>query len=93
VLAADKRVDALARSLREAGADGTLDQLRAQVYIALLLGRPIAAPSPDSTGLAGSVNLTMPLASWLGAAQAPGGAALRCGPYDPAPSGRRDLPM
>ena len=81
MLAADKRVDALARSLREAGADGTLDQLRAQVYIALLLGRPIAAPSPASAGQAGSVNLTMPLASWLGAAQAPGEVA-GFGPVD-----------
>jgi hypothetical protein len=81
VLAADKRVDALARSLKETGADGTLDQLRAQVYIALLLGRPISVPSADSTGLAGSVNLTMPLASWLGAAQAPGEVA-GFGPVD-----------
>ncbi len=84
VLAADKRVDALARSLKEAGADRTLDQLRAQVYIALLLGRPIDALAPADTagsGLAGSVNLTMPLASWLGAAQAPGEVA-GFGPVD-----------
>lgn len=81
VLAADKRVDALARSLKATGADGTLDQLRAQVYIALLLGRPIAAPAADRTGLAGSVNLTMPLATWLGAAQAPGEVA-GFGPVD-----------
>jgi hypothetical protein len=81
VLAADKRVDALARSLKETGVDGTLDQLRAQVFIALLLGRPIAALPSDSTGLAGSVNLTMPLASWLGAAQTPGEVA-GFGPVD-----------
>ena len=81
VLAADKRVNALARSLKEAGVDGTLDQLRAQVFIALLLGRPIAALPSDSPGLAGSVNLTMPLASWLGAAQTPGEVA-GFGPVD-----------
>jgi hypothetical protein len=78
VLAADKRVDSLARSLKEAREDGTPGQLRARVYLALLLGQPTGSPSTDgtgstgSTGLAGSVNLTMPLASWLGAAQAPG---------------------
>ena len=86
VLAADKRVDALARSLREAGADGTLDQLRAQVYIALLLGRPIAAPSPDSTGLAGSVNLTMPTGQLAGRGAGAGrGGRVR-------PGGRGHLP-
>jgi hypothetical protein len=84
VLAADKRVDSLARGLKEAGAKGTLDQLRARVYIALLLGRPIDSLPPDGPGgtsLAGSVNLTMPLASWLGAAQAPGEVA-GFGPVD-----------
>ena len=36
VLAADQNLSALARSLRHAGADGTMDQLRAQVYLVLL---------------------------------------------------------
>jgi hypothetical protein len=84
VLAADKRIDSLARGLKESGADGTLDQLRARVYLALLLGQPIAGLAPGnarSTGLPGSVNLTMPLASWLGAAQAPGEVA-GFGPVD-----------
>jgi hypothetical protein len=69
VLAADKNLSALARQLKRAGAPGTLDQLRAQVYLALLTGSPAsslipanpgtaAGPSPDgfprdSTGLAG----------------------------------------
>ena len=46
VLAADKRVDALARRLRADGAPGPLDLLRAQVYTALLLGRPIESLLP-----------------------------------------------
>lgn len=133
VLAADKRIDALARRLRTSGADGTLDQLRAHVYTALLLGRglrtprehaaqsgPVTEPAPperrgtapgrprnpespgnpdvrnqlgstqdsdnpnDAEGfgadpqaglLAGTVNLTMPLATWLGADGAPGEVA------------------
>ena len=139
VLAADQNLSALARQLQRAGAPGTLDQLRAQVYLALLTGRSVgslistepgaAAGSspgdssrsfpglrgdcPDSTsatgfcppagpsavgGLgtpatpgipgtsaspgtsgalfaAGSVNLTMPLASWLGLSDAPGNVA------------------
>ena len=136
VLAADQNLSALARQLQRAGAPGTLDQLRAQVYLALLTGRSVgslistepgtapgsspgdssrafpglAGDSPDSTtapgigpparpsavgGLgtpaapgipgtpaspgtsgaliaAGTVNLTMPLASWLGLSDAPG---------------------
>jgi hypothetical protein len=81
-LAADQRIDALARQLKADGAIGSLPQLRARVYTALLLGesvkslRPGASspPSarPPSPGLAGSVNLTMPLSSLLGTAGAPG---------------------
>ncbi len=115
VLAADKRIDALARQLKADGAPGPLDLLRAQVYTALLLGQPIgslrpggggnagassrripgakfrpeAARGPGLTGtagwgysaLAGSVNLTMPLATWLGGAGAPGEVA-GFGPVD-----------
>ncbi len=52
VLAADKRVDALARRLRADGAPGPLDLLRARVYTALLLGRPIESllPGRDAAG-------------------------------------------
>jgi hypothetical protein len=127
VLVADKNLSALARQLKRAGAPGTLDQLRAQVYLALLTGSPVgslipanpgpdAGPSPDdyardSAGLAGDspadptapgfaqpgrpsafgglgvpadpggVNLTMPLASWLGLSDAPGNVA-GFGPLD-----------
>jgi hypothetical protein len=125
VLAADKRIDALAKHLKSAGLDGTLDQLRARVYTALLLGQPVESleppggEPPDSEGpvregpasegpgrepqreerkaqrgdcrgaaspaaspgpmagpggpvLVGSVNLTLPLKTWLGATEEPG---------------------
>src|SRR5260370_19958508 len=52
-LAADKRIDALARQLKKSGADGTLDQLRAGVYVALLTGTPLdellAAPGTPAS--------------------------------------------
>jgi hypothetical protein len=41
VLAADKRIDALARQLKSAGQEESLSELRAQVYLALLRGQPI----------------------------------------------------
>jgi hypothetical protein len=41
VLAADKRIDALARQLKSAGQEESLNELRAQVYLALLRGQPI----------------------------------------------------
>ena len=60
VLAADQNLSALARQLKSAGAPGTLDQLRAQVYLALLTGSsvgslipagpgPVSGMSPDDT--------------------------------------------
>jgi hypothetical protein len=47
VLAADKRIDAAARWLKAHGAEGTLDQLRAKVFLALLNGQPLHALLPD----------------------------------------------
>ena len=129
VLAADHNLSALAGSLRRAGVCGTMDQLRAKVYLALLTGQPIAAmtgrearvgggcagdgcagdgcaggscagtgpggsghggPGPGTCGHGpvGAVNLTMPLATWLGLSDAPGHAA-GYGPLDAADS--RDL--
>ncbi|MGN6793184.1 MAG: hypothetical protein ACTHJW_12445 [Streptosporangiaceae bacterium] len=38
-IAADRRIAAIARSLKDAGAVGTMDQLRAAVFVALLTGR------------------------------------------------------
>ena len=43
VIAADRRIAAIARALKQAGATGTMDQLRAAVFAALLTGR-----DPDS---------------------------------------------
>jgi hypothetical protein len=100
VIAADKRIDSLARQLKAAGIEGGLDRLRARAYVALLLGQPLPSQltaAPPTTGtapadpvapvdsvapvapvatlthsMAGSVNLTMPLATWLGASSEPG---------------------
>jgi hypothetical protein len=122
VITADKRINSLARWLKRHGAHGTLQQLRARVYTALLNGRPVETilpgsesasadqaarsagdgPAGDGQGnglagrspvidvqadspadgsppvppaLGGSVNLTVPLASWLGLSNTPGEAA------------------
>src|SRR5215472_11083155 len=80
-LAADKRLTAIAQALKDAGAAGTLDQLRAAVFAALLAGRdPGTLLPPDTAGaqpgtadggpgglgaLAGTVHLVMPAAAWL----------------------------
>jgi hypothetical protein len=60
VLAADKHIDALARELKKAGVPGTLEQLRAKVFIALLTSQPLYTllpgnedPDPDPSGDAG----------------------------------------
>jgi hypothetical protein len=133
VLVADKRIDALARHLKAAGREETLNELRAEVYLALLQGQPIgglapeersegaeagarddqdgsaangpggdgpgtflarpgttglaapgpAGPVPCRPGLTGSINLTMPLATWLGASAEPGEVA----GFGPVPPG------
>jgi Domain of unknown function (DUF222) len=88
VVAADQRLTAIARALKDAGAAGSLDQLRAAVFVALLTGRDPWAlvpgtAAPEGAGLAGSVNLTMPLAAWLGESESPGEAA-GLGPLDAA---------
>jgi hypothetical protein len=48
VLAADRNLTALALDLRKAGAEGTLDQLRARVYLDLLSGQPSGTQAPVS---------------------------------------------
>ena len=54
VLAADKNLTALAQGLRKAGAEGTLDELRARAYLHLLTGQApetllAAVTTPDGT--------------------------------------------
>jgi len=54
VLAADKHVDAAARDLKAAGAEGTLEQLRARAVPRLLSGRPLYTLLPgQDDGLPG----------------------------------------
>src|SRR5262249_54250839 len=78
VIAADRRIDALARQLKAAGIEGSLGQLRARAYVALLLGQrmpgplpgyptPSQPPSASTPCVAGAVNLTIPLSSLVGA--------------------------
>jgi hypothetical protein len=51
VLAADHNLSALADSLRRAGVSGTMDQLRARAYLALLTGQPLTALTGRGTPL------------------------------------------
>jgi hypothetical protein len=51
-LAADRRLTALARWLSDRGVAGSLGQLRAAVFIALLHGRPIQSLLPDGPAAA-----------------------------------------
>jgi hypothetical protein len=53
VLAADANLTALARQLKAAGGEGTLDTLRAQIYLALLTGTPAASLLPTTRGASG----------------------------------------
>jgi Domain of unknown function (DUF222) len=46
VLAADKRLCAIATGWKKQGAEGGMDLLRAHAYLALLLGQPIDVPPP-----------------------------------------------
>jgi hypothetical protein len=50
VIAADKRIEAIARWLKNNGAEGTLEQLGAQVYLAILNDRPIHTLLPTTPG-------------------------------------------
>jgi len=54
VLAADAHLTAWAKRLKAAGLGGNLDQLRAQVYLALLNGQPAETLLPTSTASPGS---------------------------------------
>ena len=50
VLAADQHISNLARSLKAAGVTGSLDYLRAQVFLALLAGQPVECLMPRAAG-------------------------------------------
>src|SRR6266516_271610 len=78
-LAADEQITARARDLRKAGLDGDMDQLRARAFLDLLLGKDSrprqdgagTAATPASSGFAGRVTLTVPLATLAGLADRP----------------------
>jgi hypothetical protein len=91
VVAVDQRLTAIARKLKDAGVAGSLEQLRAVAFSALLTGRNLDTlieppddgpparrwrPAPgELASLSGSVNLTMPLTAWEGSSDSPGEAA------------------
>ncbi len=75
VLAADQHIDTAARDLKNAGAGGTLEQLRARVFLALLTSRPLYTLLPGQDDSAPRP-----------ARAAPG---MTPGRNDPGPPGRR----
>ncbi len=90
VLTADARLTALAKWLQARGAPGTISQLRAAVYTALLNGRPVDSLLPDASADASGADAAG--TSEAGPASAdgvPGGAA----PAGPAVSGSIHLTM
>jgi hypothetical protein len=83
-VAADRRITAIARALQAAGAAGSLDQLRAAVFTALLAGRDpgTLAPPPDQNAAAGG-----PGTPDRSRADATGPDAPGCGPAGPTSGG------
>src|SRR6266702_4139245 len=82
-IAADHRITAIARALQDAGAAGTMDQLRAAVFAALLVGRNLESlfaepPAPDGQPAHGPGPAPDPAPS-LGARQCPDGLAAMTG--------------
>jgi hypothetical protein len=90
VLAADRRLTALARWLSERGATGSVSQLRSAAFLTLLRGvaiesllppgAPPAADGADATApaqpaVSGTIHLTMPLSAWAGLSDAAGEVA------------------
>jgi hypothetical protein len=73
VVAADRRIAAMARWLHGHGAAGSLGQLRTAVFTSLLLGRPVTSLLPDTPAGAAAAAATSP-GSPLAAA--PGGPAI-----------------
>ena len=94
VLAIDDRITWWAAELRKAGLDGGTDEIRAQAYLDLLLGKDSRPGVPQATGgqpgtpgtapagFAGRVTLTVPLTTVTGLADRPGELG-GLGPADP----------
>ena len=86
VLAADQRISARARELRSAGLAGTLDELRARVYLDFLLGRdstlqqPSHQPQPGSESPADDPPASGPPAGGPSASGSPAGGPSASGP-------------
>jgi hypothetical protein len=78
VLAADQRITAWARQLRQAGLDGSMDELRARAYLDLLLGKDSRPSPPAADGAEGQDD------SADGDGDGPDGPG---GPTRPAPGG------
>jgi len=87
VVTANERLSAQARWLKSRGVEGSIDQLRAAVFLALLNGQSLHSLAPADPGsavepqLTGAINLTMPLSAWLGLTSDPGELAAY-GPVD-----------
>jgi hypothetical protein len=72
VLAADQRITARAQELRDAGLEGSMDELRARAYLDLLLGQDSRPAAEADSGSSGGSETSGP-----GAGVAPGGFAVR----------------
>jgi hypothetical protein len=83
VIAADQHLDAAARWLQRRGAPGSLDQLRAQVFLARLAGQPLESLLPASSPAAAPDD---PLPADGGPGSGPDPAA-PAGPWPAAPGG------
>ena len=101
VIAADQHISALARGLRAAGLTGTADQLRAQVFLALLSGAPAASllpagqhhPDPAVSDFGTSASPNMPDGPGMpGGPAMPGSPTTGGGPADPLCRQRRPGP-
>jgi Domain of unknown function (DUF222) len=93
VLAADANLTALAKQLKTAGADGTLDTLRAQIYLALLTGAPVSSLRPANPGENRPSTTGPPDADGPGDTSGPSGNGPgEDGPPDENPAGTSGLP-
>jgi hypothetical protein len=75
VLAADANLTALAQQLKAAGGEGTLDTLRAKIYLALLTGTPahsLLPTNPHSAASPGGTSAPSPSSAVTGSAATTG---------------------